>query len=108
MATTKTPAKPAKTPPPWQMRAANRLVLARIALGKSQAALARGMLISPQRWNNYERGIRPIDIEFAARLCERYGLTMDYLYRGVMAGLPYDLAQRIEPLTVQPPNTRKN
>ena len=79
----------------WQRMVGNRLQLTRIALGKTQAELARVLLISPQRWNNYERGARPIDVEFAVRLCERFGVTLDWLYRGVIAGLPYDMAQRL-------------
>jgi transcriptional regulator with XRE-family HTH domain len=79
----------------WQRMVGNRLQLTRIALGKSQAELARVLLISPQRWNNYERGARPIDIEFAIRLCERFSLTLDWLYRGQMGGLPFELAQRL-------------
>lgn len=79
----------------WQRMVGNRLQMTRLALGKSQADLARVLLISPQRWNNYERGARPIDIEFAIRLCERFGLTLDWLYRGQMGGLPFELAQRL-------------
>lgn len=81
--------------PAWRRMTGDRLRMSRIALGKTQAELARVLLISPQRWNNYERGARPIDIEFAVRLCERFGLTLDWLYRGVMSGLPFELAQRL-------------
>lgn len=83
----------------WQRMVGSRLQTTRIALGKTQADLARVLLISPQRWNNYERGARPIDIEFAIRLCERFGVTLDWLYRGIVAGLPFELAQRVEELT---------
>lgn len=79
----------------WQRMVGSRLQMTRIALGKTQAELARVLLISPQRWNNYERGARPIDIEFAIRLCERFSITLDWLYRGQMGGLPYELAQRL-------------
>lgn len=81
----------------WRRVVGARLGAFREARKKSQAEFARLMDISPQRWNNYETGRRPVEISFAIELC-RYGLTLDYLYRGEMAGLPMDLATILKPL----------
>lgn len=39
------------------------------------------------RWNNWETGTRRIPVEEAERLCNRYGLTLDAIYRGKLDGL---------------------
>lgn len=41
----------------------------------------------PTQWNNWEKGHRRIPVENAERLCEVYGLTLDFLYRGRRDGL---------------------
>lgn len=79
----------------WRKMVGNRLEVTRIALGRKQADLARILLISPQRWNNYERGAKPLDIEIAIRICDKFGVTLDWLYRGDLSTLRFELAQRI-------------
>lgn len=39
------------------------------------------------QYNNWERGARRIPIEAAEKLCETYGLTLDFVYRGRRDGL---------------------
>jgi transcriptional regulator with XRE-family HTH domain len=39
------------------------------------------------QYNNWEAGLRRIPVEAAERLCDRYGLTLDFIYRGRMDGL---------------------
>lgn len=34
------------------------------------------------RYNNWERGIRRIPVDEAEQLCDLYGLTLDFVYRG--------------------------
>lgn len=41
----------------------------------------------PTQWNNWEHGTRRIPIECAVLLCDNYGLTLDYVYRGRRDGL---------------------
>lgn len=43
------------------------------------------------QYNNWENGKRRIPVEAAERLCERYGLTLDFVYRGRRDGLPDNL-----------------
>lgn len=42
---------------------------------------------NPTQWNNWETGVRRIPVEASERLCERYGLTLDFIYRGRRDGL---------------------
>lgn len=57
----------------------------------SQKAWAQKHGFPPARWNNWERGIRRIPVDDAEKLCDRYGLTLDALYRGRLDGLPESL-----------------
>ena len=82
----------------WRKMVGQRLAMGIAALGKKPADIARLLGISQQRLSNYINGRRPFDITFAMQLCDRFGLTLDWLYRGEMAGLPYDLAQKMVPL----------
>ena len=75
-----------------------RLRLLRLAVGRSQVALAdllqNGM--TSQKWNNYERGRDRIPVDVAIRLCVVTGANLDYIYRGIMGSLPSDLIQKIQ------------
>lgn len=42
---------------------------------------------TPSQWNNWERGTKRISVDSAERLCEIYGLTLDWIYRGRRDGL---------------------
>lgn len=64
--------------------------LARVRQGftnLNQKAWAERHGINPTQWNNWEKGVRRIPVDEAEKLCDRYGLTLDYLYRGRVDGL---------------------
>lgn len=42
---------------------------------------------SKTQYNNWESGVRRIPVESAERLCDTYGLTLDFVYRGRRDGL---------------------
>jgi transcriptional regulator with XRE-family HTH domain len=69
-----------------------RLKTAIQALGLSQAAVARELAVSPQKLGNWIRGDHYPDEWFVLRFCNRYGVTTDYLYRGLTPGLQQALA----------------
>lgn len=76
-----------------------RLRALRSALNLSQdrIAAAIGMGSGSASWSPYESGRLLIPIHNAKALCDIYGITLDWLYRGVWyAGFPYDLRERIE------------
>lgn len=73
-----------------------RLKLLREAMQMEQAAFARLVGIEPQAWNNYERGFRRISIDQAKKLCATTGVSLDWIYRGIAAGLPINLAAALQ------------
>lgn len=58
-----------------------------------QASWAQRHGFSPTQYNNWERGIRRIPVDDAQRLCDAYGLTLDFIYRGRRDGLS-DIASK--------------
>lgn len=73
-----------------------RLRAAREAVdGMNQKALAASVNVQPNTWSMWENGHRPADAFAVARFCNRYGATMDWVYRGSMVGLPASLRQKI-------------
>jgi len=65
-----------------------RLATVRMAFSDlSQGAWAEKHGFNPTQWNNWEKGVRRIPVEAAERLCELYGLTLDFVYRGRRDGL---------------------
>ncbi len=74
---------------------ARRLRTTRLALKLTQARLCRLARINPQAWNHAETGKARIGLDSAIRLCEQTGLTLDWIYRGVRAGLPLEIREAI-------------
>lgn len=75
---------------------ARRLLLTRRALGiDNQEDFAEGADLSQPRYNQYETGSRLLTLSAALLLCERYLLTLDWIYRGDPSGLPHRLVSEI-------------
>lgn len=73
-----------------------RLVVTVEALDMKPAELCRQIGVAPNRWSQYARGDRRITLDVAVKLCERYGLTLDWLYRGDASSLPQRLHQKLK------------
>ena len=70
-----------------------RLLLLRTGLGDlSQKSWAEKHGFNATQYNNWEKGVRRIPVDAADVLCDRYGLTLDAIYRGRMLGLPDTLS----------------
>jgi transcriptional regulator with XRE-family HTH domain len=82
---------------------AKRLELFRKALGLRQVDLVRELDWSPQKWGQWEKGQRTPNIADMIELAERYGVTLDYVYRGDMSRLPEWMAQKIRELVASDP-----
>jgi transcriptional regulator with XRE-family HTH domain len=87
---------------------AKRLRAVRRAYGRlhgcgnlSQSAFARLCGINPTAWNNAETGYSNLGIAIAIKIARQTGVTLDYLFLGNPAGLPFALAVEIMKL---PPN----
>lgn len=67
---------------------AKRLVSVRRAFSElTQKGWAEKHGFNLTQYNNWERGLRRIPIEAAVKLCDLYGLTLDFIYRGRRDGL---------------------
>lgn len=78
---------------------ARRLVLTRRALGiEHQQDFGRAAGLSQSQYHHFESGKRRLSLEAALALCETYGLSLDWLYRGDMNALPFRLANAIREL----------
>lgn len=43
------------------------------------------------QYNNWEKGVRRINVDEAEKLCALYGLSLDFIYRGRLSGLPENI-----------------
>ena len=77
-----------------------RLRLTREVLGLTQAEFADRCGIARNTYNQYEQGKNKPQIGLAIEMCERFNLTLDWLYRGDPSSLPYKMADAIKLLRV--------
>jgi transcriptional regulator with XRE-family HTH domain len=74
---------------------AKRVQETREALDLSQAELCKAIGIKANRWSQYESGERRITLSVAHKLCDEFGVTLDWIYRANPAGLPHALRIKI-------------
>ena len=82
---------------------AKRLELFRKSLGLRQVDVAREFGWSQQKWGQWENGRRTPNIPDMIELAERYGVTLDYIYRGDMSRLPEWMAKKIKEFVASDP-----
>lgn len=70
-----------------------RLRKLRDAVGINQASMAKTLGITQSAWSQYESGSRRITLEVSASAAARFGVTLDWIYRGDPSGLPMKLAE---------------
>jgi len=75
--------------------AAPRIRAARDALGLTQVDICRAIRVDKSAWSKYEGGKRPLPDTVAYRFAERFGVTMDFLYRGRLDGIDEPLRGEI-------------
>lgn len=68
------------------------LRLAIEAIGMRPADLSRTFGVSPSKLGNWLRGDNYPEPPLLVRLCDEYGLTMDWFYRGTRAGVAASVA----------------
>ncbi len=56
------------------------------SMSQKEWALKHGFGVT--QYNNWENGSRRITVDEAERLCDLYGLKLDFVYRGNLSGLP--------------------
>lgn len=74
----------------------------REALGQSQEAFATSLGLSPNRYNQYERGKRTLAPDIARRIRTQWGISLDYLYSGEIRRLEHDLAEKVKAKIIPP------
>ena len=62
-------------------------------LGQGEWAVRHGF--SKTQYNNWENGVRRITVDEAERLCTLYGLSLDFIYRGNLSGVPENIKKRL-------------
>jgi transcriptional regulator with XRE-family HTH domain len=77
---------------------APRLRLTVKALGLMQSEVADRAGIPRNAFNQYYSGKRTLTLAPAQSLCDEFGLTLDWLFRGDPSDLPQKLASKISEL----------
>ena len=74
---------------------ADRLVRLREYHGQGQGEFADSVGIDRSSYSKIEAGKKPLKADMAFAIAERWGVSMDYLYRGRMTELPHKLADAL-------------
>ena len=82
-------------PPHSRTEIGRRLKATRQALGLRTRDIHRATGIAESTWSQYENGRRFPDLMQMMPFADRFGIPLDWIYRGVIAAVPFDLAQRI-------------
>jgi transcriptional regulator with XRE-family HTH domain len=83
-----------------------RLELTRQVIGVQQNEFCERARIATNTYNQYERGKKRPSLENALKLCETYGLTLDWIYRGDPSALRYSMADAIKALKQERSQTK--
>ena len=78
------------------IHAGRRLKAAREHLGLNQKVMANEIGVERTALTNWEGGNRLPDVLAMVRLMQRFGITLEWVYAGALAGLPYDMARSLE------------
>ena len=74
---------------------ARRLMATRNVLNLSQAELCRATGIKQSTYNQYEKAVNVIQKRSAFRICDTFGLTLDWIYLGDPRWLPHHIVQKL-------------
>lgn len=75
---------------------AARLRQTREAFRMKPSEFADNAGIARNAYAQYESGQRLPRLDIAIKLCSTYGLTLDWIFRGEMAGLPFNVAKTLQ------------
>jgi transcriptional regulator with XRE-family HTH domain len=77
---------------------AHRLLVLRTMTGQNQEDMCDTVGCEKTAWSNYESPgqDRLIDVAIAVRLCDRYGVTLDWIYRNIAFGVPKQVLQGLD------------
>jgi transcriptional regulator with XRE-family HTH domain len=90
-----------KRPPnPRLVAIGQRLEALRTAFDLKQADFAGRAGIQQNTYSQYATGKNLPRVEFAERICDEYGVTLDWIYRGDVSGMPVHLLNLIKKQSV--------
>jgi len=72
-----------------------RLTALRLHHGRTRADFAASVQIDATSYGRIEKGQKPLKAEMGFRIAERWGVSMDFLYRGRLTELPESLADSL-------------
>ena len=72
-----------------------RLEALRHHCGLNRADFAASVGIDATSYGRIEKGLKPLKADMAFRIAERWGVSMDFLYRGRLTELPGSLADSL-------------
>lgn len=75
-----------------------RLALLRRLHDLDQKKMAESISVTQGTYSNWETGARPLGIESAHALCDKYDMSLDWLYRGTKGRLPFELEKALNAL----------
>lgn len=87
--------RPMITPTEHRELIGQHVMMVREAEGLRPRDFCRRLGMTPQALWNIETGRAYPSPLMMIKLCAEFGVTMDFLYRGIKAGLPASLAQRL-------------
>ena len=82
---------------------AHRMKLLRLTTGLSVADFARETGVARTMWHNIEAGFSRIGVDAAMKLCDKYHITLDWIYRGHDSMLPEGFAKRLQEVIEREP-----
>ena len=72
-----------------------RLDAIRVATGLDKGVFADTVDIDASSYSKIIKGEKPLKIDMGFRVSERWNVSLDYLYRGALDGLPSSLSTKI-------------
>ncbi|MCW2245202.1 transcriptional regulator with XRE-family HTH domain [Azospirillum fermentarium] len=81
------------SPPHAREEIGRRLKATRLALGLRARDIHRATGIGESAWSQYENGRRFPDLLQILPFADRFGVSLDWIYRGIPTALPFELAQ---------------
>jgi len=73
-----------------------RLTATRLALFLTQEAMAKAIGVERNAYANWEGGTRLAQVPAMLRLSLRFGISLDWIYGGQLAAVPFDIANRLQ------------
>lgn len=74
---------------------AHRLRAVRTALQLRPIDVVRALGLQKNQYSQWESGRHPPNIQDMIRFSERYGVPLDWIYRGDPRGLPFEIADEV-------------